>query len=55
MSRLEELNFTLKEKREELERLHIDCFVLNPRVSELIIEIEEIKKQINTLKNEEEK
>lgn len=53
MTELEKLNFTLEEKRRELERIHVDCFVLNPRVSELIIEIDEIKKKINALEDKE--
>lgn len=53
MNELEKLNFTLTEKMKELENLKVDCFILNPKISELCNEIEEIKNKINELENKE--
>lgn len=53
MERLETLIFELNEKTRELDELRTDIFVFNPRINELVSEIEVLREEIDKIKSEE--
>lgn len=48
---LEKLKFELQEKEDELSKIRKDIFVLNPRLAELLTEIEDLKDKINEMED----
>ena len=53
METLEQLKFKLNEKEQELGKLQLDIFILNPAVNQLVNEISELRKEIDALEQEE--
>ena len=45
MTDLENLNFKIKEKEDELNHLTLTTFIYNPRISELARELTELKEE----------
>jgi len=48
---LEKLKFELQEKEDELSKIRKDIFVLNPRLVELLTEIEDLKDKISEMED----
>lgn len=48
---LEKLKFELQEKEDELSKIRKDIFVFNPRLAELLTEIEDLKDKISKMED----
>ena len=53
MTTLEQLKFELKQKEEELQKLELHIFTLNPEINELVNKIAVIREQIAALEEEQ--
>ena len=52
MKTLEEINFDLKEKKNELNEQDLSVFALNKRIFELLLEISELEKEKKELEEQ---
>ena len=54
MTDLENLDFKIKEKEDELNRLTLTTFIYNPRISELARELTELKEERKKMEDNKE-
>lgn len=52
MSKIDELNFSLQEKKEKIKKYNTNIFTLNLEMQDLMSEISELEQQIKDLEEE---